>query len=58
MEVVFVVLSTEELGCSEINIGLSLGLTLQRSKACFHICHKDELVAVYAYCNLHGLWKA
>ena len=27
-------------------------------KACFHVCEKDELEAVYAYCNLHGLWKA
>ncbi len=23
----------------------------------FAICEDDELVAVYAYCNLHGLWK-
>lgn len=27
-------------------------------KACFSICESDEVVAVYAYCNLHGLWKA
>lgn len=27
-------------------------------KACFRICHGDEVVAAYAYCNLHGLWKA
>ncbi|MCR5687513.1 MAG: desulfoferrodoxin [Lachnospiraceae bacterium] len=27
-------------------------------KACFSICEGDEVVAVYAYCNLHGLWKA
>ncbi len=26
--------------------------------ACFAICEGDEVVAVYAYCNLHGLWKA
>ena len=26
--------------------------------ACFAICDGDEVVAVYAYCNLHGLWKA
>lgn len=25
---------------------------------CFSICEGDEVVAVYAYCNLHGLWKA
>ena len=24
----------------------------------FTICEKDEVEAVYAYCNLHGLWKA
>ena len=24
---------------------------------CFNICDGDEVVAVYAYCNLHGLWK-
>lgn len=27
-------------------------------KACFCICGGDEVEAVYAYCNLHGLWKA
>lgn len=27
-------------------------------KACFSLCEGDEVVAVYAYCNLHGLWKA
>ena len=27
-------------------------------KACFAICEDDAVVAVYAYCNLHGLWKA
>ena len=26
-------------------------------KACFSICEGDEVVAVYEYCNLHGLWK-
>ncbi len=25
--------------------------------ACFKICDCDEVVAVYEYCNLHGLWK-
>ena len=24
----------------------------------FAICEGDEVEAVYAYCNLHGLWKA
>lgn len=27
-------------------------------QACFSICEGDELIAVYEYCNLHGLWKA
>lgn len=26
--------------------------------ACFSICDGDEVQAVYAYCNLHGLWMA
>ena len=27
-------------------------------KVTFTLAESDELVAVYAYCNLHGLWKA
>ena len=27
-------------------------------QVCFKICEGDEVEAVYAYCNLHGLWKA
>ena len=27
-------------------------------KADFALCEGDEVVAAYAYCNLHGLWKA
>jgi superoxide reductase len=26
-------------------------------KACFALCEGDEVEAVYAYCNLHSLWK-
>lgn len=29
-----------------------------KPSVCFSICEGDEVVAVYAYCNLHGLWKA
>ncbi len=29
----------------------------QEPKVCFMMCDDDEVVAVYAYCNLHGLWK-
>lgn len=25
--------------------------------ACFSLCEGDEVEAVYAYCNLHSLWK-
>jgi len=34
--------------------GLAIGAEPQ---VCFALCD-DEVVAVYAYCNLHGLWKA
>lgn len=27
-------------------------------EACFRICDGDAVEAVYAYCNLHSLWKA
>jgi len=27
-------------------------------KVCFALCEGDEVEAVYAFCNLHGLWKA
>ena len=30
----------------------------QNPEVCFSICSGDEVEAVYAYCNLHGLWKA
>lgn len=30
----------------------------EKPEANFAICDGDEVVAVYAYCNLHGLWKA
>lgn len=26
--------------------------------ACFALCEGDEVEEVYAYCNLHSLWKA
>lgn len=26
--------------------------------ACFAICEGDEVVAAYAYCNLHSLWRS
>ena len=30
----------------------------QEPKVCFALCEGDEVEAVYAYCNLHGLWMA
>ena len=30
----------------------------EKPEAIFALCEGDEVVAVYAYCNLHGLWKA
>ena len=30
----------------------------QAPEICFTLCESDRLQAVYAYCNLHGLWKA
>lgn len=29
-----------------------------KPQACFAICDGDEVETVYAYCNLHSLWKA
>ena len=29
----------------------------QAPKVCFSLCEGDEVEAVYAYCNLHSLWK-
>lgn len=29
-----------------------------KPEVCFALCDGDEVEAVYAYCNLHGLWKA
>ena len=28
-----------------------------KPEACFMLCEGDEVIAAYAYCNLHGLWK-
>lgn len=27
-------------------------------EVCFRICDGDEVLGTYAFCNLHGLWKA
>lgn len=28
-----------------------------KPEACFILCEGEKVEAVYAYCNLHGLWK-
>ena len=30
----------------------------QEPKVCFALCEGDKVKNVFAYCNLHGLWKA
>ena len=33
-------------------------LTPEREpKVCFRLCEGEKVIAVYAYCNLHGLWQ-
>lgn len=29
-----------------------------KPEVCFALCEGDEIEAVYAYCNLHSLWRA
>lgn len=29
----------------------------QKPAACFALCDDDEVLSVYAYCNLHSLWE-
>lgn len=29
----------------------------EKPQACFALCEGETVEAVYAYCNLHGLWK-
>ena len=29
-----------------------------KPEACFALCEGEQVEAVYAYCNLHSLWKA
>lgn len=41
--------------CGNQRIALKPGA---EPKVCFYISKDDEVEAVYAYCNLHSLWKA
>ena len=29
-----------------------------KPQACFALCEGDKVISAYAYCNLHGLWRA
>lgn len=31
--------------------------TKDTAEACFKTCEDDRMIAVFSYCNLHGLWK-
>ena len=42
---------------SSISYNLEVLKPNEEPKACFALCEGDEVEAVYAYCNLHGLWK-
>ncbi len=51
-KIVWIYLQTEkgeQLSCVD---------TQEKAEACFKICGEDKMIAVYSYCNLHGLWKA
>ena len=41
--------------CGNQRKGLKTG---DEPEVCFRICEGDEVKAAFAYCNLHGLWKA
>lgn len=30
----------------------------EKPEKCFAVCEGDEVIAAYAYCNLHSLWKS
>lgn len=49
--IMFICLETER-GFQVVNLGPDM-----KAEAVFHICKKDRPVAVYAYCNIHGLWR-
>jgi len=43
---------------TEMGEQLSCVDTRDKAETCFKICGDDKIIAVFAYCNLHGLWKA
>jgi superoxide reductase len=51
-KIVWIYLQTEkgeQLNCID---------TQDTPDTCFRICSGDKVLAAFAYCNLHGLWKA
>lgn len=46
--------------CIETSRGMQIRQLLpgDEPKVCFTLCEGDTLRGVYAYCNIHGLWKA
>ena len=48
----WVILETKK-GCQKVDL-----TPTDEPKAVFYVAEGDEPVAVYEYCNLHGLWKA
>ena len=45
-------------GCATNKMGVRPLKPGEKPEASFALCEGDEVVAAYAYCNLHGLWKA
>ncbi|MGB4984445.1 MAG: desulfoferrodoxin family protein [Erysipelotrichaceae bacterium] len=41
----------------ESSKGVKIHNLTDKPHTSFHMCSCDEPIAVYAYCNLHGLWK-
>ena len=50
--IMWIFLETKQGGCLK---KLSPG---EKPEAVFCLCPEDKPVVAYAYCNLHGLWKA
>lgn len=46
--------------CLQTNKGFKINYLQpeQKPETCFNICKNEEVISVYAYCNLHSLWKA
>lgn len=51
-----------KITCNEVESAMSLALEVlnpeEEPKATFLLADGDEFVAIYEYCNLHGLWMS